>query len=198
MTKQEALSLLSIEFSDTSSLQECYESLLFDSKQFFSRQAIVSKVFLARLRKDMLKSEAFEVLGISRQSTSETSWMVPWKEKSVISIVRIYYEFRSVLQLELRSVATFEALSNTVHKMLILQRAYLQEWPAFNGEITDVIVGSEPDPVVFWRALIDLPNSGDLPFTSLSFDAIKNNEVFVKEWKRISLLAQKEKEWMMS
>ena len=80
--------------------------------------------------------------------------------------------------------------------LLKIQKAYIRLWPEMAElNLDEVIIGKEPDPMELLNDMKELKRMGTWKFDQLSISSCETLVTFYNEWKRLSLLRQKELEW---
>lgn len=177
-------------FSVDDDLTELYADRLFEYKQFFIQKPPIHKVFEAKLSKLIKMHTAFEI--VSGQTFAEQLIQSNDVEISneLLHAFSTFEKQKGDYKLHVYSAGNALFLNQIVLNWLRTVDAYYQKWASFcDFEIVVEAISKEPDPMELLSAIRDFEKSGGKEFQDIS--KLKNNEVLMKEMKRVSLLHQK-------
>jgi hypothetical protein len=188
MTESEAKVFLS--HQDAESLNDAYELILFDYKQFFITKPIVPKVFLARIEKLQKVVLAAEFLGINEKKSIHISEFSLSQTDVIREWVAQFEKLKNEWKKELSGCTGLLAVCNSVNHFLIHFKDFTSKWPDFPDLNVDVKLSLEPDPMMLLEEMRRLNELGIITFTDLLNDKSTVTEFVKKESLRLNGLNQ--------
>jgi hypothetical protein len=177
-------------------LEERYEELLFEDKQFFTTKAVVSKVFRARIEKMKKREEAFRSLTSSTISENYEPIQLSFEKTS--DLHQNYLNFqkdRALLMQQLYRAKECQTVIDIIEHLLNRYVAYLVPWQMNRKEETaGVIISKEPDPTDLYNALKAFSEAGGKNVNEIQTLFYNGKSLLETESKRLSLLFQNEKQ----
>lgn len=151
MVKSEALSYLGI--THEADLEARRNELLFETKQFFTKQPLIRQVFERKLEKIRLQQKAFSLFGLM-ENESEGIKSMPFVEGSnLIEQFNHSQLQKAKFYSAIYNSTGYNGLINNVQELLNFYDdfLFLWEWPFESQE--DIIIGKEEDAM---QLLVDL------------------------------------------
>ncbi len=181
--------------NDGDDLEDRYEELLFEDKQFFTTKAIIPKVFRARIERMRKREEAFR--RISKTSPSENISIVSVDQEIITDLLENYLRFqkvRSELMKQLYKVHECNSVILLIEQLLEYQLFYLMPWKIseIDGE-KDIVISKEPDPSELFNAIKAFSEAGGSNVNEIQTLFFNGKSLLETETKRLSLLLQLEK-----
>lgn len=177
-------------YSEDDELDELYLSRLFEFKQFFIQKPPIDKVFKAKLVKLNKMHSAFEL--ISSETINCQSVLIKGIEFSdrILDAFNYFEEAKGQFKLTAYSALNAIELEVCVLNWLRLTDEYYKKWSEFCDFEVDVdVLSKELDPMDLLAAIREFEQIGGRTFQDIS--QLKNNQVLMKEMKRVSLLLEK-------
>lgn len=185
MNQREALSFLGIEDDD---LQDAYEQILFEHKQFFQHKAIIPKVFLSRIQKMQKQLGAFSVLGLREKRTPFTDSLPKWNLENVLESHLLFSRLKFDLKTEIHRSESLSDLISSVEKLMKLHENFASLWFLERDFDTNgLTLSNEVDEMLFLQELKAYSKDGNVGFDALKQDA-KLPTLLLNEMKRLTLL----------
>jgi hypothetical protein len=196
MTEKEALLLLNAVEGDY--LPDNLEAALFEIKKYLTTKPVVSKLYETQGKKLERLNEAAKVLSLDVPLPASFSIIFHTGEviiDAVLEYERCRSEFRTKVMVSGSPVQILELIK----RILEIHSDYIAMWPEFHGEISDtVIMGREPDVMELLADLRSASERGIHTFDEMDQESLNGLDTFLNEWKRVSLLRLKEREWKTS
>jgi|TARA_R110000737_G_scaffold17480_2_gene35213 stalled ribosome alternative rescue factor ArfA len=175
-------------------LEDRYEELLFEDKQFFTTRAIVPKVFRARIEKMKKREEAFRRLTSIKER--ENIELVPLKFESTADIHQNYLNFqkdRALVMQQLYRTQECNSVIRLIEQLVHRYIAYLLPWQLVKvEEVEGIIISKEPDPTELYNALKAFSDEGGKNVNEIQSLFFNGKVLLENEAKRLSLLLQNE------
>jgi hypothetical protein len=187
MTNKEALLFFPLNNEDE--IEDLYEELLFEYKQFFINKFPLKKVFEAKEKKMLQMQKAYIHLGgehsVFLSDFIVTNYNFPF---SIKESFQLYQKERNILKNNiLKSISTIE-LSFFIHKLLNLQESYTKKWLIVsNLPDTEIQISNEPDPMSLLLAINEFNSKGGITFDELNSKRNILPDLILNEAKRLSL-----------
>jgi hypothetical protein len=187
MTQKEAL--LFFPLTNEAEIEDLYEDLLFEYKQFFINKFPLKKVFEAKEKKMLQMQKAYILLGGKNSAFLsnfiDTNYNFPF---SIKESFQLYQKERNILKNNiLKSISTIE-LSFFIHKLLNLQESYTEKWLIVsNLPDTEIQITNEPDPMSLLNAINEFNSKGGITFDELNSKRNILPDLILNEAKRLSL-----------
>jgi hypothetical protein len=192
MTREEAIRLLG---GDEDVVADEYEQKLFEFKQYFLSKPLVSKLYEGQFKKLAKLELAGRVLGLTGEPTKFTDSSMDFSDDILLSFSH-YESEKARVKARVVNCKTAHELIFWTGCMLKIQKAYLRLWPeTAELNLDEIVIGREPDPMELLNDMKELRRMGTLKFDQLSISSCETLVTFYNEWKRLSLLRQKELEW---
>lgn len=196
MTRTEALKWLGAQ--DPEDSLDLFEEKLFELKQYFLQKPMISKLYLAQIKKVKTLSEAAKALGFSSEENTDGPDVGEFDfSDNIIESVTYFEELRSRFRLTVSSTMSPLKLAKEVSQILEIQQLFLKKWPEIEVE-DNTMISKEPDPMELLLALRTAHEMGVSYFSDLRQAGTELPEALLNEWKRLSLLRAKELEWKTS
>lgn len=192
MTKEEAIVYFG---GDEENAFDAFETFLFEFKQYFLTKPIVSKLYQAQFKKLEVLKNAASAMGFDQRTVG-----VEYSEKVYsFDILEAFGQFekgRSEIKQRIINTASATELLALADALLLIQARFLDCWPKVEfSDLNGVVISKEPDPMDLLRDIKDLATQGVVRFDQLTISNCETHVTFSNEWKRLSLLRQKEFEW---
>ena len=165
MTINEARIFLNADAFDD--LEDAYEQLLFDQKQYFLLKPCIPKVFESKIEKLNRYQKAAEVLGLETENTEGINQQIQLAEISILDFYRSYIDQLNGIRKMISQATCFSKLKELAAYRLNLFREYASKWPLFEAFKEGQLLSSEPEPVAFFQDLKQLESDGISTFASL-------------------------------
>lgn len=192
MTKKEALEYLG---GDEEFLLDEYEQKLFDFKQYFLTKPIVSRLYDTQFKKMSVLHDAGSILGLQK-TVGPIDFSFSDFSSCIIDAFSQFEREKAVIKSKLINSESVSELISWAKALLNSQNNYISLWPVKEDmEFDGVLIGKEPDPMDLLRDIKELANEGINHFDELTISSCETLVTFHSEWKRLSLLRQKEHEW---
>ena len=187
MTQKEAL--LFFPHTNEVEIEDLYEELLFEYKQFFINKFPLKKVFEAKEKKMLQMQKAYIHLGgkhsvcFSKSIVNNYNFPLSIKES-----FQLYQKERNILKNNiLKSISTIE-LSFFINKLFNLQESYTKKWLIVsNLPDTEIQITNEPDPMSLLNAINEFNSKGGITFDDLNTKRNISPYLLLNEAKRLSL-----------
>ena len=187
MTKKEAL--LFFPLPQDEDIEDFYEELLFEYKQFFISKFPINKVFIAKEKKMLQMHEAYLLLGGEKKYRDFLNFEIPITLPPTIKeCFEIYQQNRNLLKSKILKASTFYEITSFINCLLELQHIYNSKWINVSHlPDTEIQISNEPDPMTLILAIKDFNSKGGITFDDLN--ALRNisPNLLLNEAKRLSL-----------
>lgn len=182
-------------YNDGDDLEDRYEELLFEDKQFFTTKAIIPKVFRARIERMKKREEAFR--RISKILPSENVLMVSVNQEIITDLLDNYLNFqkvRSELMKQLYKVHECSSVIVLIEQLLEHHFSYLASWEINEiGSSDEVVISKDPDPTELFNSIKAFSDAGGSNVNEIQSLFFNGKSLLENEAKRLSLLIQLEK-----
>jgi hypothetical protein len=186
VTTKEARAFLNADAFDD--LEEAYDQLLFDQKQFFLQKACIPKVFDGKIEKLNHFTEASIILGLEFAKMEAKLHNFHFSEDTMLDVYRSYAQQLNESKKKLSQAVSFGELKTLVEHQLQLFLDYTSKWPLIAEFQEGLKLSSEPDPVVFFQELKLLESQGISTFAQLVNSAGNIGVIVKKESTRLHSL----------
>lgn len=184
MTSEEAKAFLSLH--DIEDIDDRYDEMLFEQKQYFLSKAPIHKVFESRLNKVRKISSAFEVLYQKQEpSIIESNQKMEFSDEVKLAF-DAYESWKTTIKFKISASRTFSELINTIGNYLKGVEEYQNKWLSNMSIDAEVVLGKEPDVMEMLQAIKEFEENGHKYFSDI--ENLKGNNLLLKEMKRVSLL----------
>jgi len=175
-------------------LEERYEELLFEDKQFFTTKAIVPKVFRARIEKIKKREEAFRRLtSIATKESFEPAQLLFETTSDLHQNYLNFQKDRALVMQQLYRAQECQVVIALIEQLLNRYIAYLIPWQTNDEAETDgVIISKELDPTNLYNALKSFSEAGGINVNEIQTLFFNGKSLLETEVKRLSLLLQNE------
>lgn len=175
-------------------LEDRYEELLFEDKQFFTSRAIVPKVFRARIEKIKKREEAFR--RISKIKTQEKNKVVALLNDNATDLLQNFLYFQkdraSILQ-HVYQIKECETLIDLIEQLISRFIDYMNFWQVDYIENTEgILISKELDPTELYNAIKAFSDAGGVNVKEIQSLFFNGKVLLENEAKRLSLLLQNE------
>ena len=186
MTKEEAL--LHFPYNhEEEDINDLFESILFEHKQFLSNQMPTSKVFNSRLNRIEQIEQAFLLFEgkidpkpFLFQELSETS------SNSIEENFQLFQLNRNKLKLALNTAHTVDQIKLVIDLLFLNQQKYAEKWPEIKSyDLERPIVSKQPDDMEILSAILKAKSNGIYIFNEIP--QLESDNPLVKEAFRLSL-----------
>jgi hypothetical protein len=181
-------------YNEGDDLEERYEELLFEDKQFFTNKAIVPKVYRARIEKIKKREDAYRRIS-KTESDNEHIELNLFNENSS-DLMQNYLAFqkdKSTIMHSLFQVRQCNSLIEIIELYMNRYLAYLQNWKLNElGDTDGVLIAKEQDPTNLYNAIKAFSSAGGKNVNEIQTLFFNRKSLLVNEAKRLSLLLQKE------
>ena len=173
-------------------LEEIYEELLFQDKQFFTNKAIVPKVFRARIEKMHKREEAYRRLsGMSVNGSIVHSISKFEISTNLLENYVNFQKFRAELMQQLYRANEYPQVFKLIEQLLTAYTTYLGSWKLNDFEDTiGIIISKEPDPTDLYNSLKAFSEAGGKNVNDIQTLFFNGKSLLETEAKRLSLLLQ--------
>ena len=179
---------------------DLFEEKLFGIKQYLISKPIVSRLFRKQieiLRK--LDNAAIELSILPVRSIPVVSGFYFEGGDAILIAYLEFEELRSAYRLAVMRSHDPYGIAILTENLLRSHCAYLEMWPHCTIETgQDVLIARESDPMELVAAIRACNELGIVNFEDLKSLPNEPHSALLNEWKRLSLLQQKEREWMTS
>ncbi len=189
MTTKEARVFLNADAFDD--LEEAYEQLLFDQKQYFLNKPCIPKVFEGKIEKLKHFLEASMLLGLESDKVEVAMHDFHFSDDTMLDVCRSYAQEINDCKKRLSQALSFGELKTLVEEQLQIFLNYASKWPLFAEFQEGLKLSSEPDPVVFFQELKLLESQGISTFAQLVNSADNIGAIVKKESTRLHSLHTK-------
>jgi hypothetical protein len=192
MTREEAILFFG---GDEDELLDGYENLLFSYKNYFLTKPVISKLYFSQFKKMELLREAAEKLEMKIES-KENDQPDLFFSNCIIADFQLYEKRKAEVKMMILNSASVDELKHAAGMMLKLQAGYIDLWPDLASvDLDEVVISKEPDPMELLQDLKELSKQGVDRFEQLKISLCETHVTVFNEWKRLSLLRNKELEW---
>lgn len=192
MTREEAIHFLG---GEEDIVADEYEQKLFEFKQYFLSKPVVSKLYEGQFKKLAKLELAGLVLGLTGEPIEFPESSLDFSDDILLSFSQ-YENEKARIKASVVNCKTAGELIFWTGYLLKIQKAYIRLWPEMAElNLDEVIIGKEPDPMELLNDMKELKRMGTWKFDQLSISSCETLVTFYNEWKRLSLLRQKELEW---
>jgi hypothetical protein len=187
MNNKEALLFFPLKENDD--IEELYEDLLFEYKQFFITKFPLKKVFEAKEKKMIQMQTAYSFLGGKHsedlEERNDKSYHFPTEIKECFIN---YQQERNILKNNiLRATSAFE-ICEQIKLLINLQNSYSEKWTVVsNLPDIDIQISIEPDPMSLLKAINEFNLNGGTTFEELNSKGNIAPDLLLKEAKRLYL-----------
>ena len=178
MTIKEARIFLNADAFDD--LEDAYDQLLFDQKQYYLLKPCIPKVFEAKTEKLNRYQKAAEVLGLESGLLQVFNLQFHFVENSILDFYRCYMDQLNENRKMISQATCFSQLKVLAEYRLNLFKEYASKWPLFEAFQEGQLLSSEPEPIAFFQELKQLENDGISTFASL-IDSDRSVGMLVKK-----------------
>jgi hypothetical protein len=166
VTVKEAQVFLNTEGFDC--LQDAYDQLVFDQRQFFIVKTCIPKVYESRIEMLERYIQAAQTLGCESHGSQTIERDFVLGDLSMLSHYLDYSSQMSELKRNLSQAETLSMVRDLARFQLKLFGIYSSAWPKFEEYSDGLLLSSETDPVAFFQELKLLESQGVNTFTQLS------------------------------
>lgn len=192
MTREEALSYLG---GEEGSLIEEFEQKLFDFKQYFLTKPIISKLYRAQFGKMAVLEQAGMIFRLENKC-EQIDFSLPIFSDELISSFTLFESEKAKVKTRIINCSLVSELNLWAEALLALQESYIRLWPVSSElNLGETVIGKEPDPMDLLNDIKELSGKGINRFNDLTISSCETLVTLLNEWKRLSLLRQKELEW---
>lgn len=175
-------------------IDERYEELLFEDKQFFTTKALIPKVFRARLLKIKRREEAFR--RIKNELPREITFAINYTSNQPTDLLQNYLTFQkdkaSVLNLLFKSKECVD-LIGIIELYLLRFADYLKMWQLNErGNTDEIILSKELDPTDLYLTIKAFSDAGGKNVNEIQTLFFEGKSLLLNEAKRLTLLFQNE------
>lgn len=192
MTKEDALLYFPLKKGEDD-IDDLFEQLLFEQKQFFSNQMPISKVFNSRINRLKKIEEAYVFFGGVPPLNSNLA--IELKGYKSASIEETYNQFqlnKNAYRLGVFNAANAFQLKQIVRHIFNNYIEFAEMWPTIeNTGINRPLISKEPDAMAMIEEIQALKSKGIVNFSELS--QLEQENILIQEAIRLSLWLNLEK-----
>lgn len=191
MTKEDALLYFPIE-RDTD-IDDLFEDLLFEQKQFLIDRVPVSKVFEPRINKLKKIEEAYIFFGgkIEKKSNIHKG-ILSYNNDSIEEVFGVFQQNKNTLKLILFNASNSSEIEQITTLIFENYREFAKKWPGIDSEGLDrPVISKEPDPMDIIQEIKSAKEKGIVNFRELL--ELDEDNILIKEAIRLSLWLNLEK-----
>ncbi len=187
MTNKEAL--LFFPLPKDEDIEDFYEELLFEYKQFFISKFPINKVFIAKEKKMLQMHEAYEFLGGEQNDREFLNYEIPLNlPSSIKECFEVYQQNRNLLKNKILKSSSYFEITSLINSLLELQRIYSLKWTIVSHlPDTEIQISNEPDPMALLLAIKEFNSKGGITFDDLNTKRNISPDLLLNEAKRLSL-----------
>lgn len=191
MTKEDALLYFPIEEGDD--IDDLFEQLLFEQKQFLSNQMPISKVFNSRLNRLKKIEEAYLFFGGNIERNSNEDFNIsPYISNSIEKNYNIFQQNKTILKLALFNALNVTEIENVIKHIFKTYIEFAEKWTTIEAEgLNRPIISKEPDAMAIMDEIKILKSKEIVNFSELS--QLGHDNILVQESIRLSLWLNLEK-----
>lgn len=194
MNREQACQLLALpvqDFISPQDLEEAYEQLVFEFKQFFSSKVPLDKLFASRLQKLTNIHDAYLFLGGSEAEKKGVLSVTDTFRGPIEAVFNDYQLEKSHLKRSLLQAVSALNVVLFAEALLELEKNYASCW--YHAPLVDetVLVSKEPDPMDVLTSIKMYALNGGTLFAQLRNQENNPPELLLHEMKRLSLLFKK-------
>ena len=185
MTKEDAL--LYFPLNDEIDIDELYDELLFEQKQFLSNRMPISKVFNSRVSRLKKLEEAFLFFGGKKpESRKNDINLLECTNDSIHESHQVFQGNLTQIKLGLFNASTVTELLSSIDQLFKNQIAFARKFEQVDKQIEiHPIVSKEPDAMEIIKAIHAANEIGITKFNELSQLPVDN--ILIQEAIRLSL-----------
>lgn len=192
MTKEDALLYFPIE--DDVDIDDLFEELLFEQKQFLIDRVPVSKVFDSKINK-LKKIEGAYIFfgGKVEQKSSLQIEILPYNNSDLIEeVFAVFQQNKNTLKLILFNASNASEIEQITTLIFENYREFAEKWPKIDSEgLNRPVISKEPDPMDIIQEIKSAKEKGIVNFRELL--ELDEDNVLIKEAIRLSLWLNLEK-----
>lgn len=187
MTNKEAL--LFFPLPKDEDIEDFYEELLFEYKQFFISKFPINKVFIAKEKKMLQMQEAYEFLGGKQNGRDFFNYEIPLNlPSSIKECFEVYQQNRNLLKSKILKATSSYEITSFINSLLELQNIYSSKWSNVSHlPDTEIQISNESDPMALLLAIKEFNSKGGITFDDLNTKRNISPDLLLNEAKRLSL-----------
>jgi hypothetical protein len=190
MTKEDAL--LYFPFEEGDDIDDLYDQLLFEQKQFLASQVPISKVVNSRINRLEKIEDAYIFFGGVIENNSNQSIELPNYETDSIEVnYNRFQHNKNTLKLSLFNAMNTSEVEHVVKLKFENYFAFAEKWPRIEPSLRRPIISKEPDAMEIIEEIKNLKSKGIVNFSELL--QLDEDNVLVQEAIRLSLWMNLEK-----
>lgn len=191
MTKEDALLYFPIE--EDVEIDDLFEELLFEQKQFLSDRVPVSKVFEPRINKLNRIEEAYIFFGGEVSSNSNFSInLLPYQNELIEESFTVFQKNKNTLKLALFNALSVTEIDQIIKSIFKNYSEFAEKWPKAEPEgLNKPVISKEADPMEIISEIKSIKEKGIVNFSELL--ELDQDNILIKEAIRLSLWLNLEK-----
>ena len=187
MNQKEALLFFPLKNEDE--IEDLYEELLFEYKQFFITKFPIKKVFSAKQKKMLQMHDAYLLLGgnSSTLHLSDSNKEINFSN-TIRECFQNYQSERNSLKNNILKSSNCNEISFFLDKLFLLQENYTLNWLKVTDlPDTEIQISNEPDPMSLLSAINEFNTKGGTTFDEINSMRNICPNLLLIEAKRLSL-----------
>lgn len=191
MTKEDALLYFPIE--EDIEIDDLYEELLFEQKQFLIDRVPVSKVFEPRINKLKKIEEAYIFFGGEiKQKSNIHKGILAYNKDAIEEVFAVFQQNKNTLKLILFNASNASEIEQITTLIFENYRKFAEKWPKIEPEgLNRPIISKEADPMEIINEIKSAKEKGIVNFSELL--ELDEDNILIKEAIRLSLWLNLEK-----
>lgn len=181
-------------FNEGDNLEELWEQLFFEQKQFFLTRPPIEQVFKSRIAKLLKQYEAYLLLGGDAVSNTPIALDKETEFSSeVLASYRLFHSYRNAFKSKVLQAQHPEDLSKVIEAWTAMEKKYHKLWSLDESKLNEIKVtlSKEPDPMEILKAIKEVAGE-ELTFNDLHSRYALLPDLLQNEVKRLTLLFEKE------
>ena len=187
MNQKEALLFFPLKNEDE--IEDLYEELLFEYKQFFITKFPIKKIFSAKQKKMLQMHDAYLLLGgkSSNLHLSDSSKKIDFSN-AIRECFQNYQSERNSLKNNILKSSNCNEIRYFLDKLFLLQENYTLNWLKVTDlPDTEIQISNEPDPMSLLNAINEFNSKGGITFDDMNSKRNISPNLLLIEAKRLSL-----------
>jgi hypothetical protein len=184
MTKEDAL--LYFPYNNEIDIDDLYDELLFEQKQFLSNRMPISKVFNSRIARLKKIDEAFVFFGGKNEAALDELKLLVYDNDSIYESYQVFQKNLNQVRLSIFKASNVTELISTIDVLFKNQIEFARNFPTINQSLeANPIISKEPDAMEIIEAIQSATKIGITKFNELS--QLPADNILVQEANRLSL-----------
>jgi hypothetical protein len=184
MTMEDAL--LYFPYNNEIDIDDLYDELLFEQKQFLSNRMPISKVFNSRIARLKKIDEAFVFFGGKNEAALDELKLLVYDNDSIYESYQVFQKNLNQVRLSIFKASNVTELISTIDVLFKNQIEFARNFPTINQSLeANPIISKEPDAMEIIEAIQSATKIGITKFNELS--QLPADNILVQEANRLSL-----------